>query len=494
MKKKEEKSAKKMMRQTRIRKGLSGMHLGVNMLLLVALWLMVNYLSVRNGFREDWSLQQSTALSPKTESLLAGLEQKITIISFMTDNFRARDEVDDLLTEIQLRTSAVDVEHVDPERDLGRTVEIQTRYQVTEPDQMILIAGDRRVVIPLELMVVMEGDEAKKMGQEPRMVGFKGESLINTALVRLTRTRRPVLYFLTGHGEKEIDNFEQTRNAYSNIKERLEEEYIDVRVLDLDSARGVPEDMDALVIAGPRTRISQPEMDLIRKYMNNNGRLMVMLDEGVESGLEPLLQHYGVQVEPDVVIETKETLLPGTVHVVKYGEHLVTRAMNGIRTIFIRPRSVVPVVDSENSADRPRFSPLASSTEAGWAEKDREQTPPRFDPGVDTAGPISIAAAVEVVGSAEGNATQGSSRLVVFGDSEFAGNWLSNGGGMLLVQHAANWLLNREELIDIPPKQVEEIRLQMDQGELNRLLLHVAVLLPLSIAAMGFVVSWRRRV
>lgn len=483
--------ARKGLRRLRWRKSVSTAHMWINIALMALLWAMVNYLAIRNGFREDWSRQQPTALSERTLGLLEDLDEPVEAILFMEEGYRARDEATDLLTELSLRTDLLKLERVDPDRDLGRAKDLRTRFGLEEPNRLILVSGDRSRILPLEDMVVLEPEESRLPGLDPRMIGFRGEAVVGSGLLGLTRRESPVVYFLTGHDEKEVDNFSRTRQAYSGVRERLENEHIEVRTLDVDGIREVPDDADALVIAGPQTRISQPVVDMVRRYVNRGGRLMLMVDAGRETGLAPLLLNFGVRLSPDRVVEPGRTLIPGMLPVTEYGDHPATRVMDGIRTMFIQPRSILPVEGAENGrADRPVFTPLAQSGEEGWAESDPNQSPPRFNASVDRQGPVPVAAAVEI----PGNGSSAGARLVVFGDSEFAGNRLNSGGGLQLVQHSMNWLLAREELIDIPPKIVEEIRLEMDQSGLNRLLRDVGLLLPLAVAVLGGWVSWRRRV
>jgi len=484
--------ARKKRRKARLRKSMSSLHLAVNAVLVLLLWAMINYLSVRNGFREDWSQQKVTVLSPKTEQILSSLDQTVHVVSFMEDSFRARDELDELLNEMQLRSDALTLERVDPDRDLGRATDLLSRFSLESPNQLILTSGDRQTVLSMESMIVMESDEERQMGQTPRMVGFRGEAMVSAALVRMTQGAQSKVYFLAGHGQKDIDDFSNGLRAFSDVRERLQSEHVDVQPLNLETSREVPQDAEAVVIAGPETRISQPELDLLREYMNRNGRVLIMVDEGRNSGLEPLLRDFGVRLDAGRVLDPQRTLLEGTVHVVSYGEHPVTQAMNGIRTSFYRPRAVLSILEEEDSADRPRFVALALTSPQAWSERD-PAAGDGYTPGTDLKGPVPVMAAVEAVGGVTEEG-RGPARLVVIGDSDFAANWLNNGAGALLVQHAVNWLLSREELIEIPARDVEEIRLQMDRQGLNRLLLEVAVLLPMAVAAMGVWMSWRRRV
>ena len=303
MNKESKTTARKMVWGMRFRKGASGLHLALNLLLLIALWAMINFVGMRNYLFEDWSAQQSTVLSDKTLAVVGEIEEPVEMILLLSQNFTSASELEDLAREFQRLNKLIKVTTVDPDRDIAQTEELRSRFEVSEPDQVLLAFRDRQVVLSMDKMLVMESDKTRELGQEPRVIGFRGEAVLSSGLMALTRTHRPVVYFLAGHGEKEIDNFEQVAQAYSSVRERLEADNIEVRTLNLEDSRGVPEDTDLIVIAGPRTRISQPELDMLREYMNNKGRLLVAADTGDDAGLLPFLKEFGIQLVNDVVVD-----------------------------------------------------------------------------------------------------------------------------------------------------------------------------------------------
>ncbi len=483
--------ARRMVWRVRLRKLFFGINTGASLLLMVVLWGMVNYLGSRHYTREDWSKQQLTVLSEHTAAVLGEIRQPLRLLVFAGKEFRARDELDDLLKEYQARSRFIDVEYADPQRDLGRAEEWINRYGLNKSDQLVVQEGDRFQVIDLAAMVVLEPEATRALGQDPRMVGFQGETLLTSALFRAVNPDpAPKVYFLTGHGEKDVNLFDAVPQGYSDIRERLEQDHVDVRSLDLASVQGIPADCAVLVVAGPTTRIAQPELDMIRRYMEERGRLLVLLDVLQDGGLQPLLQEWGIQVLPDMVVDPSKTIQGVDVHVTQYGPHAITRGMDNLRTIFIRPRSVLPVPNQGPAADRPRYVPLLACTEKGWAEVSLDTEPIVFNANVDQPGPIPMAAAVEK--SRGSTPSDPQARLVVFGDSDFPSNWLRSGGGQQLFHNSVNWLLERDRLIAIPPKPVQEIRLAMDRKTLNRLLLLSVGILPGCVVAMGLVVAWRR--
>jgi len=86
-------------------------------------------------------------------------------------------------------------------------------------------------------------------------------------------------------------------------------------------------------------------------------------------------------------------------------------------------------------------------------------------------------------------------RLIVFGDSDFATNQLLqiNADNGLLLANALNWLVEREELLGIPPKKTEQVRLALTGDEIRKIYLLAAFLPILAVVLGGFVFVRRRR-
>jgi ABC-type uncharacterized transport system involved in gliding motility auxiliary subunit len=85
------------------------------------------------------------------------------------------------------------------------------------------------------------------------------------------------------------------------------------------------------------------------------------------------------------------------------------------------------------------------------------------------------------------------SRMVVFGDSDFVSNGALTGGDQDLFMSALNWLLDREELMAIAPKPIEQIKLSLTRKQLARLFWINTAGVPAVAAVAGLLVWLRRR-
>jgi len=380
----------------------------------------------------------------------------------------------------RLGLAGFEIEIVDPDRDLARASQIARQYGVREADVLIFEAGGRRKYLSA-------GD-----------LGFQLEQEITSALRTVALSRKPVVYFLMGHGERDIDDF-SAHSGYSTVAQALRRDDIQVKMLFLARDRQIPEDCSALIIAGPDRGLSKLEIALIAGFLRKSGRAFILIDPVVHTGLEPVLAEWGVSLARDVVVggvtRTGRELV-----VTEYGLHPLTRNLKGIVTVFYMPRSVLPVDDlltSDNvAADRPKVSVLVSTTKEGWAETDMNQSPPRFDEGEDHPGPVSIALAVEKGPASDIDVEIQPTRLVVVGDSDFVSNGALREGSRGNVDFflgAMNWLVERESLMPIQGATPGALRIGLDREHMRVAVALMVGSVPLIILFMGLFVSWVRR-
>ena len=498
-------------RKARARRFSAGMNLFLSVVFFGLLVGLLNFAASRYlGVRWNLSSLRYFELSEKTDNILSEIEGNVRITSVFNQEEVLGDEVKFLLKEYEFAARQhealkLTLEYVDPDRDLLRVKEISDAQGITEPNFILIEVGERSKVVKSDDLVDYESimdynslTGGNSMVVRKRRIGFRGEQALSSAIYSLTRGANPIVYFLQGHGERKIEEFE-ARIGFGVIVREMQRDNIEVRPLILTKADGIPEDCHALVIAGPRTQLAQSEIEALQSFLEQNGRLMILADPGLGGGLNPLLESWGVTFDNDIVLARERTVTGRELMVTDYGVHAITQPLNGIFCVFYLPRSVNPLAAPEDgallAADRPKVTILAGSGHDGWAERNLTETPSHYDETQDRAGPIPIAVAVERGAQSRIDMELQPTRMVVIGDSDFVSNIAlenAGGGNADFFMNSINWLLERDTLMAISPKSPLNVRLQMDQRQIKTAYLVIVALIPMVVAMLGILI-WVRR-
>ena len=487
---------------SRGRRFTTGLNVGASVFLAALALVMANYLSSLFHCHKDFSSLSYYRLSDKTTGLLASLKNPVNVLAFFQQGNDLSDDVKNLLKEYEYEAERVGqsnlkVEVVDPDRDLARTRDLKQKFDIADANVVVFESGGRKKYVGVKDLMDYNLSLGGQGKVEKKKIAFKGEQAFSSAIQSVMQATQPVAYFLSGHGERDINDYNR-HSGYSSLARMLKHDNIDVRTLNMAESRGIPDDCSALIIAGPTMKLSGDEVVFLSKYLDRKGRIFILLDKDSVSGLDALLGTWGVKVGTGVVVGL--TITGHELVVTEYGKHPVTSRLKNITTMFYMPRPVEPysgeAVSPESPVDRPRVTVLASNTKEGWLETAKD-LPARFDSKTDRQGPVPIAVAVEK-GPASGIEVElKPARMVVIGDSLFVSNGgLSEGvgGNEDFFMSAMNWLLERESLMAIMPKKPGELRLDMDRNHLQMTFLVLVAGIPGFVAFIGLMVWLKRRV
>ncbi len=512
---------------------VQGSTLSAAILLVLALYGMVNYLAMRHYKRFDWTSSQLYSLSEKSLAVVRDIDQEIDMVIFLNPGSELYEPVDELLSRYAAANPKfIKKREIDRDRNLLEAQKLLDQYSI-ERDNVVVIANadDRRVIDELDLA---EYDySGMQYGQQPKLTGFKGEQLITSALLGLAETEGPKALFTTGHGEAQLDA--GNPRSLSRARDILGRDNFRIEEWSTLGATEVPSDTDLLIVAGPTTNFLPPELDLLSSHLDAGGRLLMMLDpvfaEGsdtiVDLGFTDWLAGYGIEIRGDVVIDPSSELPffgPETIYTEAFGSHPIVDplAEDRLRVLMPVARSVT---SSGDAAPGTQVSELLRTSEAGWGETDLSD-PEQIAQGTDDVpGPVSLGVAVsfgpeaknetesdpgetdpseadpsEAEPSAEENesGSQGQppeARLVVFGDFDFASDaQVTNGANRGLLLNTLNWLAEREELIEIAAREPEQTTMTLSESELYSVFFAIMILLPgLAVAAGIWIYMVRRR-
>jgi ABC-type uncharacterized transport system involved in gliding motility auxiliary subunit len=463
-------------------------------LLAFVLVLLIGFATLRNRVRLDLSDRNYYKLSEKTEQMLERLDQEVRVTVFFQQEHMLYDDIENLLEEYQYRSRNFHIEWVDPLRDPARAEKLGNQYGIT-PAQVVVfdINGKSRSLYQADLaeMQVPNGR------RDPVMTAFKGEQAFSSAIYALIEGDTPVIYFLLGHGEHRVTDFDQMV-GFSDIGSVIFRDNLEIKELVLTGEKAVPADAAAVVIAGPMQKMSSIEVEMLEEYLSQSGRLFVLLDAMRETGLEEMLRRWGVVLRNDVVVDPDNTLRGSDVHIRWFNPHPISMKMNAI-VQFLLPRSIEPPRDAKGNYisinDQQTVTPLFFTSEASWSETQVTDNSATFNADTgDRMGPLSLGVAIERGADQEELDVQiDPSKMVVFGDSDFVSNGAMVGGNADLFMSALNWLLDRDETLAIAPKPIEKVKLGLSSNQFRVLGWVNIAGIPCIAVVLGLLVGFRRR-
>jgi len=478
-----------------VRRGTSA----VAILLAVALFLGINYLSSRHWARGDWTKTQIYSLSEQTRKILAGLKTPVRVTVFMTADARLYQSVRELLSRYQDASPKIEVEYLDPRRNYARAEQLVKEFGIRQ-STVVFRSGDRKKYVEEDKLADFDFAGGPMGGGAQTIKSFKGEEAFTSAILAVTEQKQPKIVFTQGHGEAALDSGERGR-GYADAKQLLERDNMTVATWSSLGKADLPADADVVVVAGPQTAWLEPETGALDKYLAGGGHALLMLDPVLpgpgsppaDLGLKPVLDKYALKLGDDIVVDPANALpLVGaeTVLANKFGTHPIVRPISaaGLPVIF-------PLVRSITKAEKPpegvAESMLVETSAEGWGETNLKGLDSGIEKGPgDTPGPVSLAVAV---GGDEKPGTK-TPRLVVIGNSRFAtAGYLANGANGVLFANAVHWLSGAEKQIGIPPKTPEQTSLSLTDSQVQKIAIASVAGLPLLAVLLGIWVWYRRR-
>src|SRR5438045_1287623 len=136
-------------RPVRSGKKIRRLRIGFNVLAQIVLVLflaaMVNSLAFKHYKRWDFSRDQKYALSDKTKRFLDTLKGKMRVTVFFSPSTPITADLQNLLTEYQYAGKGkIDVEQIDPERNLSRAKELFDKYKVVTDESLLVLDYEGR--------------------------------------------------------------------------------------------------------------------------------------------------------------------------------------------------------------------------------------------------------------------------------------------------------------------------------------------------------------
>jgi ABC-type uncharacterized transport system involved in gliding motility auxiliary subunit len=437
---------------------MSALSIAVVMAALVG----ANYIAVKKGRSWDLTKEKLFTLSDQTNKTMKDLKAKVSVQAFYSPSEPEYNELNARFDQYKRLSDKLTVEFVDPLKH----PELVQQKNITQAGPRVLFTSGTKEA------------RAKDIGEEA----------LTNAVIEVTRGTTKKVYFVRGHGERSIKD--PSERGFQLFADQLRTEGYLVDEIVLAEHKKMPDDTQVLVLAAPAAVLQDGELALVKDYVDNAGKLVVMLDPASDGGLGKMLAEIGIRVDNDIVVDP-ESQSPQMAIAQQYSNHTITTPREGSGATM----SVYPIARSIAKLDEVPVGwdvmEIAKTGNKAWGENDTAALRTgkyEYNEGKDVKGPVAIVAVAQRGGD---NVPQ--SRVAVFGNSLFAANtYLNILGNRDIALNAVAWAAKEESRISIRPKQRLSNHLFLTMEQKKRMTLFAFDLLPFGLLFAGLLV-WQTR-
>ena len=371
------------------------------------------------------------------------------------------------------------------------------------PENVVVVEYGSRIKV-LRLADLAQYDDGARTSQAMRrafLEGFRDQEAITSALLTVTQEKQPILGFLRGHGERspmEAGLGRSGRGGMARFAAALQGDNFALQSIDLNEHSIEPGSPDVLIVAAPVEPLTAAEMDAVVRYVQDGGRLYLMLepDSPVDLDYPWLDQLLGLRRLPGMVNISMNTGVftrrPFAFTEVRYGatSPIVKPLRDSLLGTFWQSAVALETLGRPEHSDL-RYDILAWTVPEAYLDlSEGGEYNESFDPASEKQGEYRLG--YSVVFPPE----EGGGRVVVLGDVDLISDVVlqsAPAGNLTLGLGVANWLAEREALISLPIRKYDEVFMELDASEYRRIFLYVVIAVPSLALLLAIVVFWSRR-
>ena len=328
--------------------------------LVLIILLVINIISDKLFFRVDFTADNRYTLSDATKSILANLDEPVTLTAYYSDDLpaeilRSKRDFKDLLTEYHnISHGQFDFKFVNASSS-------------EEAEQEALNAG----VYPI-MLNVREKDQVRQQRAFMGAVVEKGrqkeilpivqpempiEYALSSAIRKMSSAYRPLVGMLQGHGEPPLMAMQQALTEMEVI--------CNVQPIDLQQNSSALDSVSVLAIVAPIDSIQPSEFAAIDRFIARGGRIFIAIDR-VDANLDNLfvnVRNTGLEqwlMSKDISVESKLAIdnycanvsvqqqqgayrvnvqqqFPYIPFIGNFGRHSITNGLEQVQLQFVSP-------------------------------------------------------------------------------------------------------------------------------------------------------------
>ncbi|MFW5782259.1 MAG: Gldg family protein [Candidatus Muiribacteriaceae bacterium] len=439
----------------------------VNLIIIIVIVVVINMLANLRYVKTDMTENLLNSLRPSTSKVLEKVDEPLTIFSF----FRAGTQ--------QYRKAVNTLQLL---KDENRNIKVVISDIDADPEEAM------RLGVSEEKLVFVYGERVEESPSP-------AEERIAASIARLVNTKVPEIYYVTGHGERDIeasgdDTFWEFRNT-------IENQGFSFNSLLLTGGGGIPDDCDLLIIGAPEKTYLEEEIKLIKEYIERDGRLLVFLEPSVQNGeaLSGILYEFGLYTLDGIVLDfgrnlSKDQTIPA---VNRYLRHFITR--NIAQTFFPVSRGLFRLKREDRPNGEFNIEYIATGVRGkSYVDSYNPEGNYLFDFEKSQTGvPALVVASEKTHRVKDGELVPMSAKGVFFGDSNLVtGRFIDKMGNIDLVLSSIDWLLSESDIVSVGRESGNRRYVSLTNIAQKKIFYISIVFIPLLIAFTGILVVYRR--
>lgn len=441
-------------------------------------------------------------LNDVTKEVINNAGQNIKIYFMMDmDNLDGDYEVGRVLTNVLQKYDEFDNVEVisgDPDKHPELFSEFSDEFDSLNRGD-IIVKGDNglvKQVLGTNLFLTEQISGTTGENDDDYNYTFVGENYITGAIKYVTDGIEPYIYFLNGHNEKTITK------DYTTLTKIFESYGYVVDELNLTTTPEIPEYTQVIIIAAPKTDITDSEYQILKDYLDNGGKAAFLLspngDEVDYTNINSLLYDFSIGIDYDRVYETDSNMYMSDQYTIaaylndENDENLTwcTEARSlidqGYTLVMPESRSFYSYDDVINNNSAITAQPIIYASPTARAEDYG---------GVDKVGNFEDGEILYLAAYAQ-DASRNDAKVLVWGNAEFADDEMYQQGYTITPISAfissVAWLYDNSSDMEIGEKGLTLDYMQIDSQSKANGILAVIILVPVVVAGIG-VLIWLRR-
>ncbi len=418
----------------------------------------------------DISSTNLYSITSSTKVVVNALEKDVTIY-WVVQSGKEDEVIENLLGKYEGLSSHISVVKKNP--DVYPTFTSQYTSADVPNNSLIVECGSKNRYISYDDIYLTDVDYTTYS----YVYSFDGEGAITSAIDYVVADELPKVYMLEGHGEESLS---------SEFETQIDKENIELDTISLLNA-DIPSDASALLIYAPQSDISEEEATILKDYIEDGGKLLVIAgptENGTLTNLYSILEDYGVETTDGIVVESDRNyyafqqpyiLLPEisssdiTDPLLEENYYAIVPIAQGLK---VSGDSVTTLLSTSSSS-------YSKVTGYAMTTYDKEDD--------DVDGPFAVAVLVD---------TDNDGQVIFFTSNYFlneAYNAYSSGANLDLAMNALSSLIGEREAVSIRSKSLGYNYLTISESDASKLKMWMIGVIPVAFVLYGVMTVIDRR-